>query len=372
MKASVMMITYNHEKYIAQAIESALMQQTSFPYEIVIGEDCSTDGTRDIVIDYQQRYPDKIRLLPSERNLGGRENARRTRQACRGQYVAFLDGDDYWTDPSKLQKQVDFLDDHPACALCFHNVTVVDEVVNRPPRLYCPPNQKAISTLEDLLIAYFIPTCATMFRRGLLGDEPDWFQTMPVGDWPFSILLAQHGQIGYLNEVMGVHRRHDGGVYTSLSCDQRFEGIMRMYDAFSTHLEHRYDGIIAEAKRRYVAELVVEKVKATDSFEEGLAVAHHTLDQWQGLYAFPKDWRAAAIGRVYAYYLFASRDGQVDRQTARHCFLNMIRHDPSWLRNGGTWSIGAEALLGTTLASWLRRASKGRKSLVRPGDRVSP
>ena len=127
MKVSVHMITYNHEKFIAQAIESALMQQVDFDYEIVIGEDCSTDRTREIVVAYQQRHPDKIRLLLHEQNVGVSLNDIRVYRACRGEYVAWLEGDDYWTSPHKLQKQADFLDSHPACSACFHPVTVFFE-----------------------------------------------------------------------------------------------------------------------------------------------------------------------------------------------------------------------------------------------------
>lgn len=108
MKVSVLMITYNHEKFIAQAIDSILMQQVNFDYEIVIGEDCSTDGTRAIVIQYQKEYPDKIRLLLPEENLGMHKNFVQTFRACQGEYIALLEGDDYWTSPRKLQKQVDF------------------------------------------------------------------------------------------------------------------------------------------------------------------------------------------------------------------------------------------------------------------------
>lgn len=358
IKVSVAMITYNHERFIAQAIESVLMQETDFGVELVIGEDCSTDGTRSIVRDYGERYPERIRPLLPEQNLGMMRNFVSVMKACSGQYVALLEGDDYWTDPAKLQKQVDFLDGHPDCAISFHNVTVVHEDVSRPPLLYCPPDQKVISTLEDVLRSDFLPTVSVMFRRGLFGEFPAWYYTMGVGDWPHHILNAQHGNIGYLDDVMAVYRQHGDGVYTSRSYDRRFEDIVRVYDAFSLYFEHRYDRIIADAKRRHMAELVVEKVKATVSFEEGIAMARHSLDEWQKAYGFPNAWRAKALGRVYAYYLFASRAGHVDGHTARHCFLRIIRHDPSWLLNPGVWSIGAQALTGAIVAGWLRRAPK--------------
>jgi len=181
-KVSVLMTTYNHERFIAQAIESALMQQTDFDYEIVIGEDSSTDRTREIVIGYQKRYSDKIRLSLSERNLGnfGKPNFVRTLQACRGQYIAMLEGDDYWTDPLKLQKQVDFLDNHPECAICFHNVEVLAED-SQENHLFFRRELKPIYTFDDLVRGSFFPTGSTVFRAGLIGEFPEWFLTTPFG-----------------------------------------------------------------------------------------------------------------------------------------------------------------------------------------------
>ena len=123
MKLSVAMITYNQERYIGQAIESVLAQRVNFDYEIVIGENCSTDGKREIVMDYQRRYPERIVLIlraaePSA--LCGTSS--RVLTACRGQYLTILEGDDYWTSVDKLEKQVDFLDAHPDCGLCCHRV----------------------------------------------------------------------------------------------------------------------------------------------------------------------------------------------------------------------------------------------------------
>lgn len=109
-KASICMITYNHEKYIKEAIEGVLMQKTNFSIELIIGEDFSSDNTRKICEEFEQLYPDKINLLPTEKNYGMMPNFIRTLNACTGKYIAFCEGDDYWTDPLKLQKQVDFLE----------------------------------------------------------------------------------------------------------------------------------------------------------------------------------------------------------------------------------------------------------------------
>ena len=153
LKVSVLMVTYNHEAFIGQAIESALAQETNFDYEIVIGEDCSTDQTQEIAQEFQQRYPDRIRLLLRKNNLGGggKENFVKTYQACQGKYIAMLEGDDYWTSPHKLQTQVDFLESHPHFSLSSHNVFIHYEDKSQPDREWLGNNHKEVLTLEDLL-----------------------------------------------------------------------------------------------------------------------------------------------------------------------------------------------------------------------------
>jgi glycosyltransferase involved in cell wall biosynthesis len=215
MKVSVMMTTYNHEPFIAQALDSALRQQVTFDYEIVIGEDCSLDRTRQIVIDYQHRYPDKIRSLLPESNTGIRANFLQTLKACQGEYVAWLDGDDYWTSPHKLQKLADLLDQHPSYSMCFHNVVRWYENGSQPPKNNCPDDLQTVITLADFLSqrSYCLPV-SVMFRRSYLDKFPAAFDHLKIGDWPCFALLAHKGDIGYLNEVMGVYRIHSGGLFS--------------------------------------------------------------------------------------------------------------------------------------------------------------
>ena len=163
MKVSVLVVTYNHENFIAQALNSVLAQKVEFDYEVLVSEDRSTDRTRDIVTEFHQRYPDRIRLILSEHNLNSNEVVGRGIRAAKGQYVALLDGDDYWTSEHKLQRQAQFLDSHPDCAMCFHNAVVVYEDGSREPRNWTPPQQKEFSTLEDIWMGNFIATCSTMF-----------------------------------------------------------------------------------------------------------------------------------------------------------------------------------------------------------------
>jgi len=249
---SVLVMTYNHERLIAQALDSVLMQEVAFPYEILISEDLSTDGTREIVLAYQRRHPDLIRLLLSERNLHNNEIVRRGLRAARGKYVGLLDGDDYWTSPQKLQRQVDFLDAHPECAVCFHNALLVDEAGGTEPRPYTRRRQPEISTLDDLWEGNFIATCSTMFRNGLISEIPDWYVGMfPITDWPLHILNAEHGTIGYIDEMMSVYRYHSGGLYSVLSERRKLETTAAFYETMDANLGGRHTAAITRGMFEY-------------------------------------------------------------------------------------------------------------------------
>jgi glycosyltransferase involved in cell wall biosynthesis len=222
VKASVSIITYNHAPFIGQAIESVLAQRAGFDFEVLIGEDDSTDGTRDIVKTYAARHPDRIRLFLNDRKnvvyVNGKPTgmwnfANNLRQA-RGEYVALLDGDDYWTSPLKLQKQVDFLEQHPDCALCFHNVQILDQADPERLELHRTGPVRGRYDLADLLQGNFMHTCSVVCRARLFPDFPPWFFKCPMGDWPLHVLNAQHGGIGYLDEVMAVYRQHAQGVWS--------------------------------------------------------------------------------------------------------------------------------------------------------------
>jgi glycosyltransferase involved in cell wall biosynthesis len=241
------MITYNQEKYIEQAVISALLQQTSFDYEIVIGEDCSTDQTRNILIELQQRHPDKVRLLLHRQNVGMQHNFGQTLNACQGMYIAYLEGDDYWTSSDKLQKQVDFLDQHPDFAICFHNAIQFDDDDSKPATLICSDDQPTVSTIEDILRRNFLPACSIMFRNHLFGELPDWFFGLKLGDWPLHILNAQHGKIGYINEVMAAYRLHGTGVWSTLAPDRIIAYTSEMFRHVDAHFGYKYHQIIEQA-----------------------------------------------------------------------------------------------------------------------------
>lgn len=252
MKVSVLIITYNHESFIAKALDSVLMQTTNFQYEIVVGEDCSTDRTRDILIDYQKRYPQKLRLLLNNENLGTHKNGRQTLEACTGEYIAFLEGDDFWISSEKLQRQVDYLDNHPECAFCYHNALIVHEDGSKEPTHY-RSSQKEFSTVDDLLLDNFIPTCSVMYRRGLFGRLPDWLDALKMGDWPMHILNALHGKVGYIDETMAVYVVHPGGIWSTKDWQENDKAIIELFEALNRHLPTKYTRSVRRILRyRYI------------------------------------------------------------------------------------------------------------------------
>ncbi|MFC1593949.1 glycosyltransferase [Candidatus Omnitrophota bacterium] len=265
-KVSVVTRTYNQEKFIAQAIESVLMQQVDFDYEFVIGEDCSSDATREVVLRYQKKYPEIIRPFLPEHNVGRHKNFGTILEMTRGHYTALLDGDDYWVDPHKLQRQVEYLDSHPECSLCFHNAILVYESETKN-HLFNTEQLQPILTLEDLLHRNFIPSCSPVFRTKVYGILPQWFYSIPVCDWPLFILCAQKGSLKYFEEPMGVYRIHHGGIWAqsyeevSTGRIQQRQADIEVYKIFSKHLGSAYEKLIKKEIKGRVLQKHKEQIK---------------------------------------------------------------------------------------------------------------
>jgi glycosyltransferase involved in cell wall biosynthesis len=256
MLVSVLTITYNQERYLAQALDSILMQAIDADLEIVVGDDASSDGTGAILRAYRDRHPGQFRLLLRDRNVGLVRNFAETLLACRGRYVAILEGDDFWTSPDKLRTQVEFLESHPECSACFHNVEVVYEDAGRESHLFhrTPPARRFL-TLQDVLRSHPIPTPSTMFRRGLIERLPEWFYSMPMGDWPLHVLNARQGPIGYIDAVLACYRVHGAGSWSSQG---RLETLRRTIEAagvLRAHLDGACDRILRRSMARWNCEI---------------------------------------------------------------------------------------------------------------------
>ena len=241
IKLTVALLCYNHEKYLAQALDSVLMQETDQPFEIVIGDDHSTDGSLKILAEYKEKYPDKITLIAHDKNLGnfGKNNFLSIYQHCRGEYLVVLEGDDFWTDSRKLQKQIDLLDSNPDVAVVYHPVRFLYEETKEDSEIWpVPAPEKA--TFEDLLKRMFIPTCAAMFRFNRLVEFPEEYFRSRVGDQFFFLLFAQHGTIAGIPETMAVRRCHPQGGWAPLEEKLKVEEKLILHKAILSYFGPQY------------------------------------------------------------------------------------------------------------------------------------
>lgn len=211
MKLSIIMLVYNHERFIAQALESVLMQKTDFEYELIIGEDCSSDGSREIIRSYEKRFEGKMKPLYRDKNLGMAGNLMDCLMRCTGQYIAVLEGDDFWTDDQKLQKQAAFLDEHPEYVMVVHNWNIVS---GSGAFIEKGSNSREFKKFgkEDLQ-RYGLPAqTSTIFVRNIAGDLKEKYKKtikkyfwIPPDRWA-SLLLLLYGEIAFLPDVMSSYR----------------------------------------------------------------------------------------------------------------------------------------------------------------------
>jgi glycosyltransferase involved in cell wall biosynthesis len=214
---SVCMITYGHEKYIEQAIEGVLMQQCDFEIELIVANDCSPDNTDLVVEKILKTHPkaSSVNYIKQEKNIGMMPNFISTLKKCTGKYIALCEGDDYWTDPLKLQKQVDFLEANEEYVLCFHKIkvlrpdaTLVDDFITTVPEHY--KTQETLARLGN-----YIHTPSVVFRN-IIKVFPHEFSLSPIGDYFLYIMLTNFGKVKMLNDTMAVYR-YGVGVFSALS-----------------------------------------------------------------------------------------------------------------------------------------------------------
>jgi glycosyltransferase involved in cell wall biosynthesis len=237
-RLSVLITSYQHERYVARALDGVL-EQRGVEFELLVGDDASTDGTRAVIQRYEQAHPEVIRAYFPERNLGKGGSAifaELLRQA-RGDLVAALDGDDYWTAPDKLRRQVDHMDAHPGCAMCFHDVLCHYEDGSQPDAPFTGARGREVD-LPELLDGIQIASCAPMFRRAAIHPLPDWYLDLPWGDAPLYVLAAAHGSIHYLPDVMGVYRIHSRGQYRGLPRVRALELQTAYYEGLRVPQQH--------------------------------------------------------------------------------------------------------------------------------------
>lgn len=252
---SICCLTFNHESYIAEALDSFLMQVAEFDFEILVHDDASTDGTPGILRDYEARYPGVIRCIYQNDNQyskGARVFHQFLWPHAKGKYIALCEGDDYWLSPHKLQKQVKFLDCNPTFAITCHAVSVVNGCNIDFVGEIAAWSEDKIFNLENIVYENFIATCSCVFRNNITNDFPEWYYRLKMGDWSLHILNAQHGHIQYFHEFMAVYRVHSGGIWSGASIAARSEEVVNLYKAVNRFFNYTYnDGISRRLKGIY-------------------------------------------------------------------------------------------------------------------------
>lgn len=212
LMVSVSMITYKHEAFIKQAIEGVLMQETNFEFDLIIADDCSPDNTESIVRAIIASHPrgHLVKYFRHKNNIGMQPNGIFAAKKCTGKYIAVCEGDDYWTDPSKLQKQVDFLEANEEYGMCGHRVrNLNDDIESNEPDINIEISTEAILEKGPLMA-----TCSMLMRNNFTKEEYSFLYKSSLGDWAIVLIHAQKSKIKKLNDIMAVYRIHDGGIYS--------------------------------------------------------------------------------------------------------------------------------------------------------------
>ena len=305
VQVSIICNAYNHAKYIRDALEGFVMQKTSFPFEVLIHDDASTDGTADIIQEYEKKYPELIKPIYQTENQYSKHDGTITRlqhARLKGKYVAYCEGDDYWTDPLKLQKQFDFMESHPDYTLCGCGTVWMNMLTGKDTGQAKTEQDKDIS-LNDFMNPKNgrpFPFVSFFIRKDILLTVPKY--GFPVGDLPVTYYSAIKGKVRMLSDVMCVYRWNVDGSWTARNadpekraktCEKMIKGMERMNE----DTEYRYNDVISKAiaHEKYTLALMQHDFKAIQSGEligiyKSRSLIHRLSDQARctlpGLYRF--------------------------------------------------------------------------------------
>lgn len=329
IEVSVFCLTYNHEPYIREAIESFLMQKTNFPFEIIIHDDASTDGTPRIIQEYAEKYPEIVKPIFQTENQyskhGGTEFMFRLFSRCaKGKYLAVCDGDDYWTDPYKLQKQYDFMEKHPKCSLCGHRALLIGQEDNR---MFAFPEQSEEPkqySVEEILMVHggtLIPGDSLFFRPHVLTDLPGWCG-LDAGDYILAISGVIHGECYCLQDVMSVYRYHvpNSLTLTHYANNQEFRNkenkrwiqfFRKMNEYFDSKYEKEFDRVI-----RYREYHLYKHTEPSKIFQDKAYAEFFERDQRR------KKWKQKiAMGTLTEKDILRLKDNPDFEYFGRHIFI---------------------------------------------------
>ncbi len=264
MKLSILLVCYNHEQYIEQCLQGIIIQKAGFDFEVVIADDYSTDQTVSIIKDALNEHKIDYNLLESAENLGLEGNYKRGFKACRGEYIAVMEGDDYWTNPNRLQKHIDFLDSHRECSMSFNRLIVFNEETSD----YSVKEWLLIDNFDYITSRQLASgnqlgnLSACVFRNDIMKKlKPELFE-IKIADWMLAMAFGQFGFIGILKDAMSVYRIHKGGLWSKQNRIAQIDFILENIDMYNKYLDNHYNAEFIALKRKLKHELHAVKGKA--------------------------------------------------------------------------------------------------------------
>ena len=264
---SICFVTYNHAKYVAQALDSILSQKTKYKYEINVLEDCSTDGTQEILKKYKELYPDKINLYFQLVNTKA-THFYEGMKCCKAKYICTLEGDDYWIDDLKIEKQIDFLEANPEFIGCSHNTKIIYEDSEKPSELMNKEKIFDTYSINELTTsAIYCHTSSYIYKNVFNGYLPDCHtKNKECGDWFMSMLYAEYGPIKYMHDVMSVYRVNSCGIWSSFNQYERIIKNIQGVIIYNRLLNYKYEQNflnVANGMLNTLFELLYETKKTT-------------------------------------------------------------------------------------------------------------
>lgn len=285
---SIICNTYNHEKYIRDAIEGFLNQKTNFLYEILIHDDASTDGTTEIIKEYESKKPDLIKPIYQKENQysKGIKVFTLNKKRAIGKYHAICEGDDYWTDPNKLQKQVDFLESNSNFSLCVHAATKIS-IINNKISYIRPSNENKVFSTEEVIFGDggLFATNSMVYRSDKTNKMPEFYYMSNVGDYPLTIFLSLIGEVYYIDECMSVYRygvpgswsmRNGGNIEKAKT---HYNNISVMLDELNFYTKNKFKCIIEKTKLRNQFQLLISREKISEAKKNEYAEFYRELDK---------------------------------------------------------------------------------------------
>lgn len=294
-KISVLVITYNHEKYLSQALESILSQKVEAELEVIIADDNSTDNTLAIAHDYKKRFPEVIQILTTDKNIGHTHNYERAWKKATGEYIAHCDGDDYWLTTNKLSAQLSFLEANPHFSTCSHQIWAIfeeDGAKHGP----LPRTDQTVFSTNDLLEACFPHNCSLLFRNRLFTELPPFFHELTGHDWCVDILNSLHGPIKILPEIMGVWRIRSKGLWGGRQPTFHWQHGILFLSRMKEMLPEASNKALRRSLNIHWFKLTQEYLKLNETSEGIKSLSHVNL--FEGFLILPKRQLVSVIAQL--------------------------------------------------------------------------